>query len=255
MKKIFIFLFVIFSINSHPLLAQQNVKTFVQDSKQIQNTNTYSKHWFGTLPFVKNTQQSLLIHDIFILSFDLEKKLPSWVAYQLSPTLVWGELKEQRKYIPDPFLSPKKSLTVKDYKGASTCDGKKKIGYDKGHLSPLASFKASIYAYQTQYLSNIVPQKRNLNQGPWKKLEEKIRNFVKKGNIVRVLTGPLYGKPGKDKVPPCWKSAQGKLQEVPSAYWKVLAFKYKSKIKTCAFLMPQNIKNKKTESEKISSAF
>ena len=216
---------------------------FIQ-SKAAQNTIIRSKHWFGRLPLPKNNKNPLLIHDIFIISFDLEKKFPLWVAYHLSPMLVWGNLKEERKYVLDPLLSPAQSLSFKNYKGASNCDGKTS-GYDKGHLAPLGSFKASPFAYQAQYLSNIVPQRRALNQGPWKQLEERVRSFVKKGNEVRILTGPLYGKEGKNKLPPCWKAAQGQLRELPHSYWKIIAFRHQSQIKVCSFLMPQKIKSRK----------
>lgn len=248
----FTLLFFIFSTNftsSSTALAKQNSKILVPHSTQIQKTKIHSRHWFGTLPLPKGDNKTLLIHNIFIISFDLEKKFPVWVAYQLSPSIVWGDLKAERKYVMDPFLSSTQSLKPKDYKGASNCDGKKK-GYDKGHLAPLGSFKASAYAYQAQYLSNIVPQTRKLNQGPWRKIEEQARDFVKKGNEVRILTGPIYGKEGKNKIPPCWKAAQGKLEEIPSSYWKIIAFKHKSKIKTCSFLLPQDIKNQKDHPKK-----
>ena len=250
--KFFILLFFLFSINLlifTNALAKQNSKSLFVNLKQTQNTKSiYSKHWFGKLPTLNN-KNPLLIHDIFIISFDLEKKFPVWVAYHLSPSLVWGGLKEERKYVLDPFLSPAQSLHFKDYKGASNCDGKQ-TGYDKGHLAPLGSFKASPYAYQAQYLSNIIPQNRKLNQGPWRKLEEQIRNFVKKGNEVRILTGPLYGQEGKNKTPPCWKAAQGQIEEIPTFYWKIIALKYKFKIKSCAVLMPQNITNQKDHPKK-----
>ena len=217
------------------------------------NLNTtqklYSKHWFGRLPL--RNKNFVLVHDIFIISFDTEKKFPTWVAYQLAPSLVWGQLKLERKYKPDPLLSTQYSSTYKHYKGASNCDGKK-AGYDKGHLAPLGSFKFSPFAYQAQYLSNIIPQTKKLNQGPWRVLEEKVRAFVKKGNEVRILTGPVYGQEGKDKVPPCWKSAQGQWEEIPRAYWKIVAFQHKSKIKFCPFLMPQKVKNKRSSPKKYT---
>ena len=207
----------------------------------------YSKHWFGQLPFFN--KNFILIHDIFIISFDAEKKFPTWIAYQLSPALVWGKLKAERKYKPDPLLSPQYSSSYKNYKGASNCDGRGK-GYDKGHLAPLGSFKFSPFAYQAQYLSNIVPQKRKLNQGGWRVLEEKVRAFVKTGNEVRILAGPVYGQEGKDKVPPCWRAAQGQWEEIPKAYWKIVAFQKKSKIRFCPFLFLQKIKNSKDSPEK-----
>lgn len=236
MRLFFIFTVLFYIISA---LAGQKKKSVDFPLKSEQSLNIYSKHWFGKLP-LKEANKPLLVHDIFIILFDLEKKFPVWAAYNLSPALVWGGLREKRKYVSDPLLFSSQALSFQDYKGASNCDGKK-LGYDKGHLVPLGSFKASPFAYQAQYLSNIVPQTRNLNQGPWRKLEENIRNFVKSGNEVRILTGPLYGKEGKNKVPPCWKAAQGKLQEIPQAYWKLVAFQDKSKIKVCSFLMPQDI--------------
>ena len=200
----------------------------------------YSHHWWGALPEGKN----ILIHDLFIISIDEEKKLAQWVAYRLTPGLMWGELKSARKYKADPLF--RDSLSPKDYTGASRCDrrGKKGTGYDKsvtgydkGHLAPVGSFKNSIFAYQAQYMTNIVPQSRNLNQGPWHKLEKHIRGFVKTGKELKILTGPLYEKP----IPPCWKKAQGKLTQIPSHYWKLVSVKEKSYIHVCSLIMPQEV--------------
>ena len=202
----------------------------------------YSDHWWGQLP-VRNKKDRILMHDIFVISFNLDKKFPTWLAYKLSPSLVWGRLKAERKYREDPLLPPNFSLSYKDWKGASNCDGNNKSGYDKAHLAPLGSFKSSLSAYQAQYLSNIVPQRRRLNQGPWRVLEEKVRIVVKRGNELKILTGPLYRK----KIPPCWKAVQGKITQVPSHYWKLIAFKKRAKITVCSVLMPQNISHKKEE--------
>ncbi|MDE0092857.1 MAG: DNA/RNA non-specific endonuclease [Oligoflexia bacterium] len=147
--------------------------------------NLYSDHWWDSLPF-SGKKEALLIHDIFIVSFDLDKKFPAWIAYKLSPALVWGKLKAERKYVKDPLLSSGSSLVYKDWAGASNCDGTVKQGYDKAHLAPLGSFKFSPFSYQAQYLTNIVPQRRNFNQGPWRYLEERVRAFVKKGNEVKI---------------------------------------------------------------------
>ena len=246
--KFLIILFFLFTIGlySSGTFTKQNLQP-AKSSEQ--NTTIYSKHWFGKLPLLENNKKPLLIHDIFITFFDLEKKFPVWTAYHLSPAVVWGNLKEERKYISDPLLPSTQTLTVKHYKGASRCDGKHP-GYDKGHLAPLGSFKASPFAYQAQYLSNIVPQTKKLNQGPWRRLEEQVRTFVKKGNELKILTGPLYGQEGKNKLPPCWKAAQAVLEEIPVSYWKIIASQHKSKIKACAFLMPQNITNQKDHPKK-----
>ncbi|MGI9549057.1 MAG: DNA/RNA non-specific endonuclease, partial [Bdellovibrionales bacterium] len=203
----------------------------------------YSKHWHGDRPQAEKSQDLFLIYDLFVSSFDSEKKFTRWVAYQMSPQFLWGSSKVVRSLKKDIYLSNYQNknqvITFKDYKGAS------KFEYDKGHLVPLGSFKGSIFSYQLQYLTNIVPQSRNLNRGPWKFLESKIREFVKKGNELRVLVGTLYGqdnygKPYKKTLPP-WPEMQGKIRQIPSGFWKMISFKGAGEIKVCSFIMPQKV--------------
>lgn len=195
----------------------------------------YSKHWPVELPLKNLKEYPFISHHLFTFQFDPNKKFPVFIAYHLSPQIVWGSLKAKRDYKLDPFV--KDGLSYSDYKGASNCDKKgRSFGYDKGHLAPLGSFKASVYAYEAQYMSNIVPQKGNLNQGPWRRFEEKVRDFVRKGNEIYILTGPLYPKE-REKIAPCWKSAQSKIKEIPSAYFK-LALDFK-KAKLCSVIMSQ----------------
>ena len=202
----------------------------------------YSRHW-DDLPVYKPRQETkniLLIHDLFVLSFNPNKRLPDWMAYELSPSVVWGSLQEERKWKSDPLLPSFLSLTAQNYKGAS------QWGYDRGHLAPKGSFKGSVFAYQAQYMTNLVPQKRNLNQGPWRVLEETVRRFVLKGHSVKILTGPLYG----DKVLPVWPSAQGRLRQIPSGYWKIVSLKERGILNVCSFIMPQEISSRKTPLKK-----
>ena len=208
----------------------------------------YSKHWPVSLPLKDLKEKPLVFHSLFTLQFDPYKKFPVYIAYHLSPQTVWGKLKTKRDYKTDPYL--KISLSYSDYKGASNCDKKgRSFGYDKGHLAPLGSFKSSLYAYEAQYMSNIVPQKAQLNQGPWRQFEEKVRAFVKRGNEIYVLTGPLYEKNGK-KIAPCWKAAQSKIKELPSAYFKLALDFQKSRI--CSVMMPQTA-NKRDKLKKFQT--
>ena len=202
----------------------------------------YSKHWYDppVYDLKKGTQNLLLIHDLFVMSFNPDTRFPDWMAYQLSPAVVWGYLQEERKWKPDPLLPPALSLSVKNYKGAS------RWGYDRGHLAPKGSFKGSVFAYQTQYITNLVPQKRNLNQGPWRILEETVRRTVLRGQIVKILTGPLFdGKPSA-----VWPSAQGRLTQLPSGYWKIVSLKIKGAVHICPFIMPQEISFRKSPLKK-----
>ena len=229
-QKIIQFFFVSFALLSlSPLNALEG-----KASSKI-----YSKHWPAALPVKSFDKNPIILHDIFILQFDLKKRLAVFLAYFLSPQIVWGSSKQERTYVLDPFLNEENSLSYKDYKGAGNCDKKgRKYGYDKGHLAPLGSFKASAYAYQAQYMSNIAPQKSNLNQGPWREFEERVRAFVKTGREVQILTGPVYGRESK-KTAPCWKAAQSKISELPESYFKIVLNYKRSKFFSCSVIMPQ----------------
>ena len=217
--------------------------SFSQDSSLI-----YSAHWYGNKPFSnEQNKEILLIHDLFTASFDLDKKYSRWVAYQLNPHFLWGFLQEERNFKNDKLLQENHlkgvGLSIEDYKGAG------KFKYDKGHLAPLGSFKGSAFSYQLQYLSNIVPQQANLNRGPWKTLESKVRDFVKKGNELRVVAGVLYGdnnygKAYRKPLAP-WQKINGKVSQLPSGFWKSVSFKGNGVIKICSFIMPQEILNRR----------
>lgn len=98
-----------------------------------------------------------------------------------------GDVKTTKNWQADPWLDDNETLEEGDYK-----DANKILKTDRGHQAPLASFKGTKYWSETNYLSNITPQKANLNQGAWKKLEDKVRDFVEKDYVVNVITGPLY---------------------------------------------------------------
>jgi len=100
-----------------------------------------------------------------------------------------------------------------DYNGANVA-----LKIDRGHQANLASM-AGVADWQTlNYLSNITPQKAELNQGPWARLEDQERNLSKEPGVdqVYVATGPLYehfvgSLPGTNKV-----------HTIPSGYWKII---------------------------------
>ena len=55
--------------------------------------------------------------------------------------------------------------------------------------------KIQPYLAELNYLSNITPQHKNLNQGPWKKLEDAVRASVKYRESLFVITEPIYEAP------------------------------------------------------------
>lgn len=75
--------------------------------------------------------------------------------------------------------------TLADYRGS---------GYDRGHRSPASDNKFSRAAMRSCFsLGNMFPQEPNLNRGPWRLLEEHVRDIAReKGTEVWVFTIDLY---------------------------------------------------------------
>lgn len=138
-------------------------------------------------------------------------KFANWVSYKITKDSPASG--RPRNWKTDPDVPTGETLDPVDYNGANVA---LKIG--RGHQANLASM-GGVPDWQTlNYLSNITPQKSDLNQGPWARLEDQERNLSKDPSIaqVYVATGPLYEHfvgtlPGTNKV-----------HTIPSGYWKII---------------------------------
>ena len=199
----------------------------------------HCKHFFLGYPFGAPATNDLIIQDSYALSSNDDTKFADWVAYRLTVHEVDGDIGLDRNWKSEQWLDKDETLEASDYKGANGTHD-----YERGHQAPLGSFKRSVYASQTNHLSNITPQKSDLNQGPWKELEANIRELVMKGNAVYVMTGPLYER----AMPELPKADEP--HKVPSGYWKVVIMPTgSSSFEYAAFIMDQNSGRK----DKVSS--
>ncbi|WP_241910356.1 DNA/RNA non-specific endonuclease [Vibrio lentus] len=90
------------------------------------------------------------------------------------------------------------------------------MNVDRGHQAPLASFVGSRYWPTLNYLSNITPQAKDLNQGAWKNLEEAVRGAVGFRDSLYISTGTLY-RNEMDALPKA-----DEVHAVPSDYYKIV---------------------------------
>jgi endonuclease G len=132
------------------------------------------------------SNNNVIERQIYVLSNNRTTKLADWIAYKVTPDTIDGPSRS-RSWRADPSISSRYTLEPDDYRDANAV-----IGTDRGHQVPLASFSNTPYWRETNYLSNITPQASNLNQGPWVKLENAVREHVRTGESVYVITGPLY---------------------------------------------------------------
>ena len=131
-----------------------------------------------------------------------------WSAYCLTEEELVKNAKRSDDFRSDPEITTG-SATPADYK---------KSGYDRGHLSPAADFAFDEKAMsETFYMSNMSPQKGNLNRGLWKDLEAEVRLWAKNFGRVYVVSGPILEKPAEE-----YESIGENQVAVPEFYYKVI---------------------------------
>jgi endonuclease G len=134
---------------------------------------------------IPGKQGELLCRKGFLLAHSSEHKTPLWVIEHLTAEKAKAKLPRYNKFKADPDLKKGERAELADYKNS---------GYDKGHMAPSADMqwnqKAMVECF---YLSNMVPQVgKGMNQGIWKDLEEKVRNWAIGRGELYIFTGPIF---------------------------------------------------------------
>jgi endonuclease G, mitochondrial len=131
-----------------------------------------------------NTNAFLSVKSGYVLSYNGSKKVPNWVSWELNTSYL-GSTARQDDFRPDSTLPanvPQASLA--DYSGS---------GYDRGHMCPSADRTLTVTANsQTFFLTNMVPQAANNNQGPWADLENDSRALVQAGKELYIISGGTF---------------------------------------------------------------
>ncbi|MFC3284653.1 DNA/RNA non-specific endonuclease [Litchfieldella rifensis] len=113
-------------------------------------------------------------------------------------------------------------------------------GYDRGHLAPnyaIAAVHGRAAQQDTFLMSNISPQRPDLNRRLWQRLEEVvIDHFVPRFGTLQVITGPVFPER-------FFENALNRvgLVEVPAAFYKIIVVPAKEPL-ALAFIMPQTVR-------------
>lgn len=112
-------------------------------------------------------------------------------------------------------------------------------GYDRGHLAPnyaIAAVHGREAQHQTFLMSNVSPQRPDLNRRLWQRLEEVvIDHFVPRFGAVQVIAGPVFPTDFLANV-----FNRVGLVEVPQAFYKIVVVPSERPM-ALAFLMPQTV--------------
>ena len=189
----------------------------------------HADHCLHGCPAGSPASNDVVVRSIYVLSSNDATKFADWVAYRVTEGSIGSTA--TRRWKADPALASSETLEPADYRGANAV-----LGTDRGHQAPLASFTGTGDWEETNYLSNITPQRSGLNQGPWKGLEDAVRALAKtRGDRgVYVMTGPLY----EGNMAPLPEADEGHL--VPSGYWKIISVRDEGMIRLAGYVFDQN---------------
>ncbi|MGB1108969.1 MAG: DNA/RNA non-specific endonuclease [Gammaproteobacteria bacterium] len=163
----------------------------------------------------------------YMVGYSEWRASPLWVSYRLEAVRV-----PKRYRRPSSFSIDNRSLRRIDHGDYSHS------GYDRGHLAPnyaISQVHGRKAQHETFLMTNVVPQRPDLNQVLWQRLEEVAIKHLAAAGPVWVLTGPVFGESPK-------QLESGVA--VPDAFFKIFirpASEPGSDPMTLSFLVPQNV--------------
>lgn len=126
-----------------------------------------------------------LPHTGFVVSYNLSKHTPSWVAWELTSEETRGPVsRKEYDFMPDPMLDACYQVEKQEYANS---------GYDRGHMCPAGDMEWSSSAMNDcYYMSNICPQAPKLNQVYWERLESACRRWAELYGSIFIVCGPVF---------------------------------------------------------------
>ena len=174
----------------------------------------------------------LLVQRYYIICEDKTHRVPRWVTYRLGRENLRDNVqRESNPFHADRRLPRGERSEQSDY--AHT-------GYDMGHMAPAGDFHRGARAmYETFLMSNMAPQRPNLNRVIWRRLEDQIRRIARDHGTIWVFTGPLYlNAAGNAAVAPDKFIGRNRVA-VPTHYFKIVLCEHADHNQEMfAFIMP-----------------
>lgn len=179
---------------------------------------------YGGAPKSASGDSRLLVNKAYAVGYSEELGVPLWAAYRV------GDLAK----LPDAGRRPEKFEVDRRTAARIAPEAYSGSGYDRGHLAPnyaIATRFGAAAQRETFLMSNIVPQRHELNAGLWRELEMRVAtSYPARYGEVWVLTGPVFGqRPARLK---------GGVA-VPEAFFMIVIDENEGRLRTLAFLVPQ----------------
>ncbi len=205
----------IYSFTSSPK-AVVTAERVIENKQETQNRFSLS----DALP--SSTEKlELLDHKYYVVGYNKKHKQAAYVAYLLTAEMVQENDNVSRKGVgfKKDYLLSDNYATKQDYTNS---------GYVRGHLCPSKDMCWSFASMkETFYMSNVSPQYQSFNDGLWKKLEGRVRQWAVENDSILVLCGPVLsskkGEIGENRVSVCSKFYKV-VVDISYPTYKMIAF-------------------------------
>jgi len=162
---------------------------------------------------------TLVRYEAMAVHFNRVRHVANCAVYELTDRELQGDAMRQGTFEQDAGVEG--CPAPEDYAGS---------GFDRGHLVPAADLKWSELAMSQSFLlTNVCPMSKALNEGGWAKLEQKVREWVRRDSALLVFAGPVYA---------AGDTTLASGVAVPSSYFKVIFAPCVSPRRAIAFIYP-----------------
>lgn len=205
--------------------------TGLWEFQERQHKDAYT--WMGVPTwdgFHPTTFHRVLRNDGFLVGWSDVRVNPLWVSYQVEA------VPDETRIGPRPnFQTDWRTLWpvgTDSYAGS---------GYDRGHMAPnyaIAAVHGRSAQVDTFLMSNMTPQRPELNRQLWQRLEEVVMDhFAPRFDRLQVITGPVFPERFMDNA-----FNRVGLVEVPEAFYKIIVAPHSDAPLALAFIMPQEVR-------------
>lgn len=179
---------------------------------------------------------NILENSSYYSAYSEKRRNPIWVGYRLDVFKGQNKLTRPGKFITD--FRTKAKIDQRVYS---------KTGYDRGHLCPNSAIAARFGKkgqLETFLMSNISPQKPELNRKVWERLERLEEGYANKFGPIWIITGPIFDQ---------HTEILNHQVEIPDAFYKILIDEDRGKVRVLPFIVPQNVTGKEILNEFLTS--
>ncbi len=198
-------------------------------------------HFYASLPVSSTRTITVLTNEGYISGFDMKRKATAWVVFRLFKVGEVGERTESGRRKSSFSRDPRLGNILPANPFAKT-------GYDHGHLAPnngIGTRYGQNAQDETFLISNIAPQKPELNQKTMRFLEALQANeHANAFDEIWVKVGPVY-----DQNPTYLANGV----EIPDAFFNIESDEDGDKIRVLPFLIGQNTKSTRDFAQFLTS--